>query len=113
MQFFGGGPGAGRLLGAVAGIALAFPAAAQQVGDATAGRDLAHAVCSTCHNVDPSIDTSENSVPTFAAIARMQSTTELSLQAFLQTPHWPMPNLLLKRDEIGNLTAYILSLRER
>ena len=41
----------------------------------------------------------------------MKSTTRLSLRVFLQTPHDRMPNLQLNRDEIDNVSAYILSLR--
>jgi mono/diheme cytochrome c family protein len=117
MHMFGSGSGRGRRFcgilsaGAVV-MALARPAAAQGVGDAGAGHDLARTVCGSCHNVEPSIDTSEDHVPTFAAIARMPSTTQLSLQVFLQTPHWPMPNLLLTHDEIDNIAAYILSMRK-
>ena len=115
---FGGGSGRGWRFWGVAGalvavLAFARPVTAQEVGDAAAGHDLARAVCSRCHNVEQSIDTSEDNVPTFAAIARMRSTTALSLQVFLQTPHWPMPNLLLTRDDIDNVSAYILGLRER
>ena len=43
----------------------------------------------------------------------MKSTTPMSLRAFLQTPHSRMPDLRLSRDEIDNLTAYILSLRRK
>jgi hypothetical protein len=43
----------------------------------------------------------------------MKSTTPLSLRAFLQTPHERMPDLHLSRDEIDDLTAYILSLRRK
>jgi hypothetical protein len=36
----------------------------------------------------------------------------MSLRAFLQTPHWRMPDLHLTRDEIDDIATYILSLRE-
>ena len=52
-------------------------------------------------------------VPTFAAIARMPSTTQMSLSVFLQTPHAGMPDLHLSRDEIADLATYILSLRRQ
>jgi hypothetical protein len=41
----------------------------------------------------------------------MKSTTQMALQAFLQTPHSQMPDLHMSGEEIDNITAYILSLR--
>jgi hypothetical protein len=35
----------------------------------------------------------------------------MALRAFLQTPHSRMPDLHMSREEIDNITAYILSLR--
>ncbi len=88
--------------------------AAQEIGDAAAGRHLAETWCSTCHVVTPTTQRgASNGAPTFAANARKKSTTPLSLRAFLQTPHERMPDLHLSRDEIDDLTAYILSLRRK
>jgi mono/diheme cytochrome c family protein len=42
----------------------------------------------------------------------MKSTTEMSLAAFLTTPHGRMPNFSLSRAEIRDVSAYILSLRQ-
>jgi cytochrome c len=85
---------------------------AQDIGDITAGRKLADNWCSSCHVVGPAPARGvSNGAPTFAAIARMSSTTALSLRAFLQTPHSRMPDLHLSRDEIDDVAAYILSLR--
>ena len=89
-----------------------LPLAAQEIGDAAAGKHLAETWCSTCHVVTPSSQRgTATGVPTFAAIARMPSTTQMSLRAFLQTPHARMPDLHLSHDETYNLIAYILSLR--
>ena len=88
--------------------------AAQDIGDLAAGRHLAETWCSSCHQVDPAQQRGvDNGVPTFTAIARMPSTTPLALRAFLQTPHAQMPDLHLSRDEIDDLTGYILSLRRQ
>lgn len=86
----------------------------QEKGDSIVGRQLAERWCSSCHVVGPGSEQgSSNGAPTFAAVARMKSTTPLSLQAFLLTPHARMPDLHLTRDEIGNLAAYILTLRSK
>ena len=95
------------LLGVAGGRAVA-----QEPGDVGAGRTLAGKWCSSCHVVDPDQKIgSSTGAPTFSAIARMKETTRLSLRVFLQTSHDRMPNLQLNRDEVDNLSAYILSLR--
>jgi hypothetical protein len=55
----------------------------------------------------------DNGAPPFVSVARMASTTPLSLRAFLQTPHAGMPDLHLSRNETDDLTGYILSLRRQ
>jgi len=104
--------------GAVAGLglaalaALAQPAVAQEDGDRLAGHELAMRWCSSCHVVDPAQQTQGiDAVPTFASVAGMRSTTLSSLRVFLSTPHTPMPDFKLTRDDIANVSAYILSLR--
>ena len=88
-------------------------AGAQENGDPVAGRHLAESWCSSCHVVGPASRRGTSSgAPTFAAIARMKSTTPMSLRVFLQTPHARMPDLHLRHDEIADLAAYILSLRD-
>jgi hypothetical protein len=42
----------------------------------------------------------------------MKSTTEMSLAAFLKTPHGGLPDSTLSRTEIQDVTGYILSLRQ-
>lgn len=92
--------------------AAPIPLSAQEIGDVAAGNRLAATWCSSCHVVTPSAQTgAATGVPTFAAVARMPSTTPISLRAFLQTPHARMPDLHLSRDETDDLIAYILSLR--
>ena len=87
---------------------------AQEIGDAATGHYLAETWCSACHVVSQTPrHGASNGAATFAAIARMTSTTPLSLRAFLQTPHSQMPDLHLSRSEIDDLTAYILSLRSK
>lgn len=94
------------LLGVASGRACA-----QELGDVAAGRTLAEKWCSSCHVVTSSqqLGTSTGA-PTFFAIARMKSTTRLSLRVFFETSHDRMPNLHLSRDEVDNVSAYILSL---
>ncbi len=81
-------------------------------GDPEAGLRLALRNCAQCHVVaGRQAGPVPVGVPTFAAIARMPSTTELSLRAFLQTPHPPMPDFALSRRELDDVVSYILTLR--
>ena len=79
-----------------------------------AGQRLAQQWCAECHVVTgleapPAID----DVPTFRTVANDPSVTELSLRAFLKTPHPPMPNFILTREQMDEIVAYILSLKGR
>jgi mono/diheme cytochrome c family protein len=95
-------------------VAVALVAAgAARAQDMAAGRRIAEVSCSNCHLVNSSEQKAgSDAVPTFSSIARMKSTTEMSLAAFLSTPHGRMPDLVLSRTEIQNISAYILSLRK-
>src|SRR6185312_12724707 len=67
-------------------LLLATAASAQDIGDATRGRQLAETWCSSCHIVGPTTARgTSNGAPTFAAVASMSSTTPMSLHAFLVT----------------------------
>jgi mono/diheme cytochrome c family protein len=88
-------------------------AAAQESGDPFAGHELAQRWCSGCHLVDPVIQKQgSDAVPSFQAIANMKSTTAAMLAVFLSTPHARMPDWQLSRQDIANVSAYILSLRK-
>ena len=87
------------------------PASAQ---DVEAGRILAKRWCSDCHETGaaPTRKGVRNDAsPSFTAIARMSSTTRLSLGVFLATPHGRMPDYNLTRQEIADVSAYILGLK--
>ncbi len=96
----------------IAVLLAAAPAGAQvPTGDVAAGHVIATTWCANCHVVDQSPTRAGDAVPSFPAIAAQKSTTVLSLEAFLQTPHLRMPNYQLSRKEIDDAAAYILSLR--
>ena len=87
---------------------------AQDDADADAGHQLARQWCAGCHIVDTDQKRgSATGVPPFKAVAAMPSTTFLSLNAFLQTPHDRMPDFKLSRDQIADVSAYILSLKQK
>ena len=94
----------------VASQATAQPAAQQE--RMAFGRVVAESWCANCHVVGRQAQGPVgDAAPPFAAIARMPSTTEMSLRAFLQTPHGRMPDYRLSTPELDGVVAYILSLR--
>ena len=85
---------------------------AQETGDAKEGLAMAREVCSACHGVERGDAFSPNPLaPTFDLIAGTPGMTETALSVALQTSHKSMPNLILKPDEIDDISAYILSLK--
>lgn len=104
------GPQAALMIAALsAAMSLTGVARAQDVDE---GKRIATTWCINCHVVDPKGQTTgSDAVPTFRSVARRSSTTEMSLTAFLTTPHSRMPDFRLGRSEIADVTAYILSLR--
>lgn len=80
--------------------------------DIANGKAIAQVWCSNCHLVDPRDQRpARDATPTFPSIAQKKSTTAASLAAFLKARHGAMPDLSLSRDEIEDVSAYILSLR--
>ena len=79
-----------------------------------AGRRLAEGWCGNCHVIGPGASGAvSNAVPTFRAVARMPSTTVMSLRAFLRTPHSRMPDIQMSLAPTDDIIAYILGLRDR
>ncbi|WP_091684815.1 c-type cytochrome [Methylocapsa palsarum] len=86
-----------------------------QGSDPSTGRRLAEAECSGCHQIDPASTTPRpnSAAPSFIDISRMPSTNELAIKVFLRSSHPPMPDLILSRQEINSITAYILALSQK
>lgn len=85
---------------------------AAQAQDIANGKVIAEVWCGNCHRVDTTDPRPvRDATPSFATIARKKSTTAASLATFLQTRHRGMPDLTLSRDEINDVSAYLLSLR--
>ena len=101
------------LMGVGPAAAAQTPArAGAPVSDVSAGRQLAHALCSNCHVIEagkpaPAL----TPAPSFPWIAKRPGATETSVTVWLSTSHRRMPNILLSDAEIRQLSAYIISLR--
>jgi len=93
-------------------LATQLLAGAALAQDPAAGRRLAEAQCSSCHAIGPGMSGPVlPGVTPFQAVADRPATTNLSLQAFLRTPHARMPDIVLNGQQLDDLVAYILSLR--
>jgi len=96
-------------------LARADAQTSTMTGNPRAGRAFALQVCALCHVVAPGQLTPPRltTAPSFRSVANMPSTTALSLQVFLVSPHPSMPNLVLTDSEAADVIAYILSLKRK
>jgi len=94
------------------GLALSSAAFAQS-GERAAGRRLATELCGDCHQVRPPFPLFYRYPPTFEEIAKLPSTTRLSLKVFLQSNHIIMPNFIISKSNADDIIAYILSLKRQ
>lgn len=81
-------------------------------GNIASGRDLAGHWCGNCHQIAGG-PPARPGVPTFVQIARLPSTTALSLRVFLRTTHADMPNIQLSEADADDLIIYIMSFKEK
>lgn len=94
-------------------LAVAAEASAEDLpGDAAAGRNLVESWCVVCHEVAPGLrGPGAFTAPAFQDVADDPAVTALALRAFLQTPHFDMPDVMLSPAETDDVISYILSLR--
>jgi mono/diheme cytochrome c family protein len=91
----------------------AEPVRAQDVGDPTKGMVIARQVCAECHAVERGQRQSSNAqAPAFDAIAKMPRMTSIALTVALRTSHRVMPNIVPSDDQLRNVVAYFLSLKQ-
>lgn len=101
------------LISVLAALAIIAATRAATSQDAAKGEGLARSWCAGCHSIEaggPLLG--GGSPPSFVAIAQKDGTNASSLRIFLSTRHAKMANYALTKDEIADLTAYILSLRK-
>jgi mono/diheme cytochrome c family protein len=88
-------------------------AQAQYVGSPGQGFRLARVQCAECHLLEKGEGHSPNlAAPAFEHIANIPGMTAMALTAALRTSHGTMPNVIIKGSDIGDLAAYILSLKD-
>ena len=87
---------------------VAGPAMAQ---DIDAGEKIARTWCAGCHQVGADPRSGNDVVPAFMAVAASKGMTTTALAVFLSTPHTKMPDYSLSRQQIRDVSAYIMSLK--
>lgn len=83
--------------------------------DPDKGRALAERACVACHIVsrEAKASTVPADVPSFAAIANKPGQSMEAIAGRIVIPHPAMPAIALTREEIANVVAYIMTLKER
>lgn len=90
---------------------LAAPAAGSaDQGSPAAGRMVAQEQCIECHAIEQG-EAAKSQAPSFFEVAQSEHNAR-SIRVFLRTPHATMPNIVLSNDQIEDVAAYIMSLRE-
>jgi mono/diheme cytochrome c family protein len=89
-------------------------ASAQIHPDAKTGKYIAEKLCVGCHIVGAQAAGASvvADVPSFARIANMPGQSVQGIAGAIVVPHPPMPQIQLTREEIGDVAAYILTLRD-
>lgn len=83
-------------------------------GDPGKGRIYAEKMCRSCHNVTGSTQPSPNpAAPRFKVIADTPGMTLTALTVWSRSDHKTMPNLIIGKDDLEHLAAYILSLKSQ
>ena len=85
------------------------PAAYAAAGNADAGRLLVTQSCSSCHAVDAAL-TATDGAPPLSAVAKTNKERPAWIRGWLIDPHSPMPRIMLSRQQIDDIIAYLSSL---
>ena len=75
-------------------------------GNAEAGRQLATRSCSSCHATEVATKATDGAPP-FTAIAKTNKERPAWIRGWLMSPHPPMPNISLSRQQIDDIVAYL------
>jgi mono/diheme cytochrome c family protein len=104
------------------GLLCSVPSGYAVAQNAEAGQNLAVQICSRCHAVLRGEGANPKPEPLpfrkigrplpFEDIANTPGVTEMALYAWLTSSHPTMPNIVLDKEQLTNVVAYILSLKK-
>jgi len=87
-----------------------LPAAAAAVaGNAEAGRQLVMRSCTSCHATETATAATDGAPP-LSFIARDNKQNPAWIRGWLMDPHPPMPGIMLSRQQIDDIVAYLNTL---
>ena len=94
----------------IAGVLASFalPAAAA-TGSADAGRQLVLRSCTSCHATNTTTAATDGAPP-LSFVARDNKQRPAWVRGWLMDPHPPMPGIMLSRQQIDDIVAYLNSL---
>ena len=84
---------------------------ADETGPIAEGKGVAQTWCSNCHVVSEAQTRGSDQAPTWVSIAARPEMTAERLHNFLAQPHGKMPDFKLGKNDIDNVVACILSLK--
>ena len=91
-------------------LTSAIPAmAADLAGNADAGRQLVTRSCTSCHAMNAST-TAADTAPPLSYIAKDNKQRPAWIRGWLMDPHPPMPGIMLSRQQVNDIIAYLNSL---
>lgn len=98
-------------------LACALIVAAPQFAhaeNAENGLRLSRALCVNCHSVEPGGAARQfvADVPSFMAIATKPGQSADRMQGYILTPHPPMPQVQLTKNELADIAAYVMTLKK-
>lgn len=90
-------------------FASIVPAIAASAGDAKEGRLLVERSCSSCHATQVTATVADGAPP-LSFIAKDNKARPAWIRGWLMDPHPPMPGIMLSRQQIDNIIAYLNTL---
>jgi cytochrome c2 len=90
----------------IAGI-LASTVPVYANGNSAAGRDLVEKSCTTCHASSNAPATATDAAPALSQIARDNQSNKTWIHAWLSNPHKAMTGIMLSRQQIDDVIAYL------
>ncbi len=101
------------LLGSTILLATSTSLRAEQLGDAQEGFVFAKEVCANCHAIVSNETSPVPEAPAFDEIANEPGMFAESLIERIQANHPTMPNIPLEREELIDVTTYILTYKDK